>query len=260
MFAPQTFQYPDLITIVTLVVLEGLLSADNALVLAIMVRHLPDQRQQRRALTIGLAMSFAFRLVAILLVTVLIKLWWLQAIGAAYLLYLPIKHFRHHATGLRPAGQEMTFVRIVVALGLADVAFAIDSVVAAVAMVDLPDNPDKVWIVVSGALAGVVMLRYAATFFISLLDRYPLLDHLAYVLIGWVGIKLALMAGHNCVEFYESSIYVPEMSYLVFWSVLAALVVGGVSLAVSRAKALEAEAAASEADTPHPDGGPDPER
>ena len=57
----QTFQYPDLITIVALVVLEGLLSADNALVLAIMVRHLPEQRQQRRALTIGLAMSFVFR-------------------------------------------------------------------------------------------------------------------------------------------------------------------------------------------------------
>ncbi len=251
----QTFEYPDLITIVALVVLEGLLSADNALVLAIMVRHLPDQRQQRRALTIGLAMSFAFRFIAILVVAWLIGLWWLQAIGAAYLLYLPIKHFRHHAMGDATGGQAMTFGRTVVALGLADVAFAIDSVVAAVAMVAASD---KVWIVVLGALAGVIMLRYAATFFISLLDRYPLLDHLAYALIGWVGVKLAFMAGHNCVEFYESSIYLPEMSQTVFWSVLAVLVVGGVSLAVSRAKALEAEAAAAEADAPRPDGESDP--
>ncbi len=243
----QTFQYPDLITIVALVVLEGLLSADNALVLAIMVRHLPDQRQQRRALTIGLAMSFVFRFAAILLVTWLIGLWWLQAIGAAYLLYLPIKHFRHHAKGGAAGGQAMTFGRTVVALGLADVAFAIDSVVAAVAMVAASD---KVWIVVLGALAGVIMLRYAATFFIGLLDRYPLLDHLAYALIGWVGIKLAFMAGHNYVEFYESSFKVPEMSQTVFWSVLAALVVGGVSLAVSRAKAQEAEAASADAERP----------
>ncbi|MCH8977830.1 MAG: hypothetical protein IH945_01130 [Armatimonadetes bacterium] len=243
----QTFEYPDLITIVALVVLEGLLSADNALVLAIMVRHLPDQRQQRRALTIGLAMSFVFRFAAILLVTWLIGLWWLQAIGAAYLLYLPIKHFRHYAKGDAAGGKTTTFGRTVVALGLADVAFAIDSVVAAVAMVAAAD---KVWIVVIGALAGVIMLRYAATFFIGLLDKYPLLDHLAFVLIGWVGVKLAFMAGHNCVEFYESSLHVPEMSQTVFWSVLAVLVVGGVSLAVSRAKAQEAEAAGSEADRP----------
>ena len=111
----------------------------------------------------------------------------------------------------------------------------------------------KVWIVVLGALAGVIMLRYAATFFIGLLDRYPLLDHLAYLLIGWVSIKLAFMAGHNFVEFYESSFYVPEMSQTVFWSVLAALVIGGVSLAVSRAKAQDAEAAGSEAERPSTD-------
>ena len=63
----QTFQSRDLLTIVVLSVLEGLLSADNALVLAIMVRHLPDAQAQKRALTLGLAMSFAFRIVAILL-------------------------------------------------------------------------------------------------------------------------------------------------------------------------------------------------
>ena len=253
----QTFQYPDLITIVALVILEGLLSADNALVLAIMVRHLPDQRQQRRALTIGLAMSFAFRFIAILLVAWLIGLWWLQAIGAVYLLYLPMKHWRQHARGASPKGQTMTFVRTVLALGLADVAFAIDSVVAAVAMVGAAD---KVWIVIIGALAGVVMLRYAATFFIGLLDRYPLLDHVAYVLIGWVGIKLAFMAGHNCAKFYESDIYVPEMSQTVFWSVLAAIVVGGVWLAVSRAKAAEAEAADSGDGGPGADEKQDPQR
>ena len=120
------------------------------------------------------------------------------------------------------------------------------------------------WIVVLAALAGVVMLLYAATFFISLLDRYPLLDHLAYVLIGWVGIKLSMMAGHSFVIWYNEAnpdgvlgVTMPEMSQTVFWSVLAVIVVGGVSLAVSRAKALEAEAASSEADKPHPGDEPD---
>lgn len=240
----QTFQAHDLVTIVVLGVLEGLLSADNALVLAIMVRHLPDAAQQKRALTLGLGMSFAFRFVAIIVTSWLIKLWWLQAIGALYLIYLPVKHFRQHAAGHTSGPKGGTFTQTVIALGIADVAFAIDSVLAAVAMVG---KPDKTWIVILGALIGVVMLRFAATFFIKLLEKYPLLDHLAYVLIGWVGVKLAFMAGHNFVLAFNEGreeplgFHIPEMSQIVFWSVMAVLVVGGTFLAVSKAKSDEAD-------------------
>jgi YkoY family integral membrane protein len=248
----QTFQAHDLLTIVILGVLEGLLSADNALVLAIMVRHLPDQQQQRKALTLGLGMSFAFRFVAILVTAWLIGLWWLQAIGALYLLYLPLKHFRVHAQGDSGQAKGGTFTQTVIALGLADVAFAIDSVLAAVAMVG---KAEKTWIVVFGALIGVVMLRFAATFFIKLLAKYPLLDHLAYVLIGWVGVKLSMMAGHNFVIWYDRGhptaplgFHIPEMSQLVFWSVMAVLVIGGTFLAVRNANKTEPETPESEAD------------
>lgn len=240
----QTFQAHDLVTIAVLGVLEGLLSADNALVLAIMVRHLPDAAQQKRALTLGLGMSFAFRFVAIIVTAWLIKLWWLQAIGALYLIYLPVKHFRQHAAGHTGGPKGGTFTQTVIALGIADVAFAIDSVLAAVAMVG---KPEKTWIVILGALIGVVMLRFAATFFIKLLEKYPLLDHLAYVLIGWVGVKLAFMSGHNFVIWFNEGrpeplgFHIPEMSQVVFWSVMAVLVVGGTFLAVSKAKSEEAD-------------------
>jgi YkoY family integral membrane protein len=215
-----------------------------------MVRHLPDSAQQKRALTLGLGMSFAFRFVAIVITSWLIGLWWLQAIGALYLVYLPLKHFRQHAAGHTGGPKGGTFTQTVIALGIADVAFAIDSVLAAVAMVG---KPDKTWIVVLGALIGVVMLRFAATFFIKLLEKYPLLDHLAYVLIGWVGVKLAFMAGHNFVLWYNKSqaeplgFHIPEMSQIVFWSVMAILVVGGTFMAVSKAKSEEADEAVESA-------------
>jgi predicted tellurium resistance membrane protein TerC len=102
-------------------------------------------------------------------------------------------------------------------------------------------SADKAWIVILGALIGVVMLRFAATLFIRLLEKYPLLDHLAYVLIGWVGVKLAMMAAHNFTIAQFGEPKVPEMSQLVFWSVMAVLVVGGTFLAVSKAKQEEAE-------------------
>src|SRR3954454_538725 len=78
--------------VLTLVVLEGLLSADNALVLAVMVRHLPRE-QQKRALRYGIWGAFGFRLIAVLLSAVLLKFWLFKLVGGAYLLYLAFAHF-----------------------------------------------------------------------------------------------------------------------------------------------------------------------
>src|SRR3954469_1580688 len=78
--------------VLTLVILEGLLSADNALVLAIMVRHLPP-RQQKQALRYGLWGAFGFRLIAVLLSAVLMRFWIFKVIGGLYLLYLALAHF-----------------------------------------------------------------------------------------------------------------------------------------------------------------------
>ena len=60
------FEWSDLVTVGILIVLEGLLSADNALVLAVMVRHLP-RAQQRRALRYGLGGAVIFRAIAVAL-------------------------------------------------------------------------------------------------------------------------------------------------------------------------------------------------
>src|SRR3954454_15726647 len=84
-------------TVVTLVFLEGLLSADNALVLAVMVRHLPRE-EQRRALRYGIWGAFGFRLIAVLLSSVLLKFWLFKVVGGAYLLYLAGAHFLSRET------------------------------------------------------------------------------------------------------------------------------------------------------------------
>src|SRR5436305_1057297 len=76
----------------TLVILEGLLSADNALVLAVMVKHLPPEKR-KKALFYGLLGAYVFRFIAIGLGVFLIKLWWVKVLGAAYLAWLSIKYF-----------------------------------------------------------------------------------------------------------------------------------------------------------------------
>jgi len=231
----QAFQTSDLASISALVVLEGLLSADNALVLAIMVRHLPKKLRQR-ALLYGIGGSFALRLLAIVFATTVLKLWWLQGVGAVYLLAMPIKHFATHKSRNEAKPVGAGFWQTVVAVELTDVAFAVDSVLAGVSFVD--NRQDKIWVVYSGAMIGILLLRFAAGIFIKLLDKYPIFDHLAYILVGWVGVKLMALSAHSLDREHPEWIsgHVPEMPPALFWSVLATIVVGGTVIAITRGR------------------------
>lgn len=232
----QTFQTADLGVIAFLVLLEGLLSADNALVLAIMVKHLPPE-QRSKALLYGLGGAFIFRLVAILAASSVIALWWLQALGALYLLYLPLKHFIQSTQGAHAKPVNAGFWKTVVLVELTDIAFAIDSVLAAVALVS---NASKVWVVYTGAMIGIVLLRFAARAIIGLIERFPTLDHLAYVLIAWVAVKLGMTAGHNFVTKYNEAndpdlpFIIPTMPQTLFWVMMVMILMVGVTLALRR--------------------------
>ena len=229
----QTFSLSDLPMIGVLVLLEALLSADNALVLAIMVKHLPKDLQ-RKALMYGMGGAFILRSLAIILAAYIIRFWWLQLIGAVYLLYLPIKHFVSHAQGKHATAKARSFWATVVYIELVDLAFALDSVVAAVAVVDTVQHPDKLWVVAAGAIIGIIVLRFAAGYFIRLLEKYPILDHVAYLLVGWAGVKLLLISGHTFERWYTTAnpgatlpFHIPEMSKQVFWAGMAIIAFGG---------------------------------
>jgi len=181
----------DLVTVALLVALEGLLSADNAMVLAVLVLGLP-KAQQRKALRYGMIGAFAFRSIAILLAAFLIRLGWVKLFGAGYLLYLVYRHFRAGSgSGDRRTSPPATsfmgltpFWSTVVKVELTDIVFAIDSILVAVAM-----SP-KLWVILAGGILGIVMMRLVIGQLLSLVERYPPLVDGAFVIIAWVGIKL----------------------------------------------------------------------
>jgi YkoY family integral membrane protein len=185
--------FSDFITIALLIVLEGLLSADNALVLAILVLGLP-RKQQRKALRYGILGAFAFRILAIVLAVHLIQIGWVKLIGAAYLLYLSWNHFfgghsSEERRSIRPATPWMglsAFWATVVKVELTDIVFAIDSILVAVAM-----SP-KTWVIITGGILGVIMMRLVIGQLLTLVRRYPALVDGAFVIIAWVGIKLLI--------------------------------------------------------------------
>ena len=190
-------QFADLLTIGLLVLLEGLLSADNALVIAILVMGLPAA-EQPRALRYGLVAAFIFRFLAVLLAAYLLQVTWIKLAGGGYLLYLAAVHFWHRQNtepgqamrAAKPAWGLSAFWATVVRVEFINIAFSVDSILVAVAM-----SP-KLWVIVTGGILGIIAMRIVAGKLIALLRRYPAIVDGAFAIIGWVGIKLLLEYAH----------------------------------------------------------------
>jgi YkoY family integral membrane protein len=191
-------QASDFVTIGLLVVLEGLLSADNALVMAILVLGLP-RKDQQKALRFGLIGGFGLRILATVLAVYLIRIVWVKAAGGLYLLYLVYEHFtqaggaeaRRTPPAARPAFGLSALWATIVKVEMVNLAFSVDSILVAVAM-----SP-KAWVVITGGILGIIALRLVVGQLLALIQKYPAIVDGAFVIIGWVGIKLLLEFLHN---------------------------------------------------------------
>ncbi len=214
----------DLVTIALLVALEGLLSADNAMVLAVLVLGLP-KHQQKKALQYGIVGAFIFRSIAVLLAVYLIRLGWVKLLGAGYLLYLVYRHFGGgEAGGDRRKPPPATtwlglsaFWSTVAKVELTDIVFAIDSILVAVAM-----SP-KTWVILTGGILGIVMMRLVIGQLLALVERYPPLVDGAFVIIAWVGVKLLVeyLHGEGYVHFQVPKWLSLGLIVLIFGASLA---------------------------------------
>jgi len=203
--------------IIQLIFLECILSIDNAAVLGAMVAPLPDDRpvpwprtmrgmlskldpflgpQRQAALKVGLIGAYAGRVLMLFLASIIIQNVWMHILGAVYLIYLAVRHFgetyRHgkdlddevDIAAIRP--DKANFWSVVLTIELADLAFSLDNVIAAVAL------SDQLWIVIFGVAIGIVMMRFAAQVFTRLILWEPALEHAAYLLLFAIGGELLL--------------------------------------------------------------------
>jgi YkoY family integral membrane protein len=234
-----------------LIVLEGVLSIDNALVLGLLARRLPAPLQ-KNALTYGLIGAFLFRLLAIAVASQLLRWRVVKLMGGGYLIYVALKHLffererKHkkihlgpdglpideeyhaprvgiHDEGLRSMGRR-SFWQAVGVIELTDVAFAIDSILAAIALVGPPPagwpvgmmHP-KLWVVVMGGMLGVILMRFAAVVFIRLLEKFPRFEVSAYLLVLVIGLKLIADWWFNAyterLNFHDPS----SVAFWIFW-------------------------------------------
>lgn len=174
--------------IISLIIIEGLLSVDNMLAIAALASQLPE-KQKKTALRMGLAGAYVFRIVALFFAGFIMANEWVKFLGAFYLIHLMADHFRDYAAehDEDPATKAMTphaFWPTVISIQLMDLSLSVDNVVAAVAM-----SPD-IRVVCLGVFLGLLTLWMFASVSLKLVEKFPILQHTAFLLIGYVGVIL----------------------------------------------------------------------
>lgn len=259
LFFDQTFVPSDLAAVLILVILEGVLSIDNALVLGLLAKRLP-RHEQGRALWYGLAGAVVFRFAAVLFASILLRWTFAKFLGGAYLVYIAVKHLFFESKETEetkveldehghpklvdeeggPPSEEAEELEIrgrapvyldretrkrlglaafwptVLVIELTDIAFAVDSILAALAFVGSPPpgHPaeafhPKLWLVIFGGLIGVALMRVAASMFIKLLEKFPRFETSAYLLVIVIGLKLLADWGVNSDWSFDQSKWMP---------------------------------------------------
>src|SRR3990172_2304637 len=194
-----------------LIYLEGILSIDNAAVLGAMVAQLPRHDpipwprwlqflhqpthrflggQQSAALKAGLFGAYLGRGAMLFVAAWVVRNKWLLLLGGFYLIFLAVSHFaaeEEEESGADRApvpAAARSFWMVVLNVELADLAFSLDNVVAAVALSRL------MWVVLTGVFLGIVTMRFAAGIFVWMIQRQPILEAAAYLLVFVIGLEV----------------------------------------------------------------------
>ncbi len=175
-----------------LVILEAVLSADNAIALAAIAKSIKEPELQRQALNIGLVCAYILRVMLILAATWVVKYWQFELLGAIYLLWLVVNYFftteaktetetsDKHTLNFKSLGQ------VIPTIAITDLAFSLDSVTSAIAVTE------DTWLIIAGGTIGIIILRFLAGLFIRWLQEYTYLEDAGFITVGFVGLRLLL--------------------------------------------------------------------
>jgi YkoY family integral membrane protein len=182
--------------IVSLFIIEVLLSVDNALVNATLAESLPEEKR-KKALRIGILLGAGFRIVALLLVSIVIQNEWLKVLGGLYLVYLAISHLgKVVEEGGKTITPKTTYRGVIAQIALADIVFSLDNVISAVSF------SDNIYIVMLGVGIGVVSMLFITPILSRLIHKYKGMPAAAYAIVGLVGVAL-IVETYSHVHIHE---------------------------------------------------------
>lgn len=209
----------NVMAVLYLILLEGVLSVDNALALAALVHgRLTDPKDREKALRYGIWFAYIFRTLVVFGGVWLMNHEWVRWLAALYLVYISVKElfFKKEEGGEESTSLNVSFftplVSTILSVELMDIMFSIDSIAVSLSV------SNKVPILVLGAVLGILMMRFAAQFLIKMIERFPILEKTAFILVLLSGLKII------------ASLLGVEVPDLVFMSLMFTLVIGSVAI------------------------------
>jgi YkoY family integral membrane protein len=201
--------------VVVLAGLEAVLSADNAIALAALVQGIENEKLQNQALNLGMVAAFIMRMLLIFTATWVVQYWQFELLGAGYLLWLAIQYFRSEADEDSPhhGPRFSNLWQAIPLIAVTDLAFSLDSVTTAIAL------SNERWLVITGGVIGIIMLRALAGLFIRWLKEYVHLQDAGYVTVALVGLRLL-------IKVFNDSLVPPQWAMI---SVIAIIFIWGFS-------------------------------
>ncbi len=172
--------------IISLFIIEVLLSVDNALVNATLAESLPEEKR-KKAIRIGILLGALFRIIALFLVAIIIQNVWLKVLGGLYLIYLAVVHLGKVVTEEgKTLTPKTTYRAVIFQIALADIVFSIDNVISAVSF------SENIYIVMLGVGIGVISMLFITPILSKLIHKYKGMPQAAYAIVGFVGLALLI--------------------------------------------------------------------
>ena len=177
----------DISAILAIVLIDLALSGDNALLIGMAARRLPDA-QRRRAIVFGGLLAVVLRIVAAAIVTVLLAVPYLQLAGGIVLAVIAYRLVRPGAggahTGVQPAG---TLREAVITIVVADAAMSVENVlgVGGAAHGDLP-------LLAFGLVISIPIVLFGSGIIATVLDRAPRLIWFGALALIWTSADMIL--------------------------------------------------------------------
>lgn len=169
-FGPQLLQ---------IIMINIILSGDNAVVIALACRSLPPE-QRKWGILLGAGVAVAMRIVFTIGVTSLMHMPWLKVAGSLLLFWIAIKLLVEQGDGTDVA-ESHNIWGAVRTIAIADLVMSLDNVLAIAAAAK-----GNWTLIILGLLISVPLIVFGATMVMWLLTRFPILVWAGAALLGWI--------------------------------------------------------------------------
>jgi YjbE family integral membrane protein len=167
-----------------IVVANILLSGDNAVVIAMAARSLPE-RQRKKAIFWGSAAAIILRIVLTVAAVQLLQLPYLKLIGGALLLWIGVQLLTDSDEGgeVTAHGTLAAAVRTIL---VADLVMSLDNVIAVAGAADRAPEPYRLTLVIIGLAMSIPLIIVGSTLLMKIMDRLPIIITLGAALLGFL--------------------------------------------------------------------------